>query len=201
MIEDILEEAVPKNYLKKIQSETTSKTKLSSDKELLEEFLKSMDLESNNVTDIESVTPEIRLDKYLWVIRQKELELCKCKALAEESINRTQNWLEKKEHTINSTIEFLSAQMRNYLNQNSLNKLSLPNGNIGYRKQPDSILIEDETTFIDNALPELLRHIEESYEPDLKAIKEYIKQSGGDIPKGIELKVQDPKFYYKLNEV
>ena len=200
MIEDILEEATPK-LNQKVKTEDKTKFEISSDKELLEEFINNMDLESSNITNIESVAPEIRLDKYLWIIRQKEIELNKCKALAEESINRTQSWLEKKEHTINSTIEFLSAQMRNYLNQNSLNKLSLPNGNIGYRKQPDSILIEDETTFIDNALPELLRHIEESYEPDLKAIKEYIKQSGGDIPKGIELKVQDPKFYYKLNEV
>ncbi len=200
MIEDILEESIPKNYLKKIQSETNGKTKLSSDKELLEEFLNSMDLESSNLIDIESVAPEIRLDKYLWVIRQKELELCKCKALAEESINRTQGWLEKKEHTINSTIEFLSAQMRNYLNQNSLNKLSLPNGSIGFRKQPDSIEITDEELFLTTAASELLKHLPEKFEADLKSIKEYIKTTS-EIPAGVELKSKDPKFYYKLSEV
>lgn len=200
MIEDILEEAVPKNYLKKIQSETNGKTKLSSDKELLEEFLNSMDLESNNINDFESIAPEIRLDKYLWVIRQKELELCKCKALAEESINRTQNWIDKKEQSINSTIEFLTNQMRNYLNQNSLNKLSLPNGSIGFRKQPDSIEITDEELFLTTAASELLKHVPEKFEADLKSIKEYIKTTS-EIPAGVELKSKDPKFYYKLREV
>jgi cell division FtsZ-interacting protein ZapD len=131
MIEDILEEATPK-LNQKVKTEDKTKFEISSDKELLEEFINNMDLESSNITNIESVAPEIRLDKYLWVIRQKEIELGKCKALAEESINRTQSWLEKKEHTINSTIEFLTNQMRNYLSQNSLKKLSLPNGNIGY---------------------------------------------------------------------
>lgn len=200
MIEDILEESTPK-LNKKIKTEDRTKLEISSDKELLEEFLNSMDLESNNITDIESIEPEIKLDKYLWIIREKEIELNKCKALAEESINRTQGWFENKEQSINSTIEFLTNQMRNYLNQNSLKKLSLPNGNIGYRKQPDLLIVEDEKLFLDNSKPELLKHIEEAYEPDIKAIKEYIKQSGGDIPKGIEVKTQDPKFYYKLSEV
>ncbi len=199
MIEDILEEATPK-LIKKVKTEPKTKLEISSDKELLEEFINNMDLESNNLIDIESVEPEIKLDKYLWIIRQKVTELNKCKAIAEESINRTQSWLDKKEQSINSTIEFLTNQMRNYLYQNSLNKLSLPNGNIGFRKQPDLLIVEDEKLFLENSKSELLRHIEESYEPDLKAIKEYIKQSGGDVPKGIELKAQDSKFYYKLNE-
>jgi len=195
MIEDILEEATPK-----LNKKVKTKLEVSSDKELLEEFLNSMDLESSNLTNIESLSPEIKLDKYLWVIRQKELELCKCKALAEESINRTQGWLEKKEHTINSTIEFLSAQMRNYLNQNSLNKLSLPNGSIGFRKQPDSIEITDEELFLTTAASELLKHLPEKFEADLKSIKEYIKTTS-EIPAGVELKSKDPKFYYKLSEV
>lgn len=200
MIEDILEESIPKDFLKKIQSETKNITKLSSDKELLEEFLNSMDLENNGLNDIESITPEIRLNKYLWVIRQKEIELNKCKALADESIKRTQSWLEKKEHTINSTIEFFTNQMQNYLKQNSINKLSLPNGNIGFRKQPDSIEITDEELFLSKAASELLRQVPEKLEADLKSIKEYIKTTS-EIPPGVEIKSKDPKFYYKLSEV
>jgi len=195
MIEDILEEATPK-----LNKKVKTKLEVSSDKELLEEFLNSMDLESSNLTNIESLSPEIKLDKYLWVIRQKELELCKCKALAEESINRTQGWLEKKEHTIQSAINFLSVQMRNYLHQNSLNKLSLPNGSIGFRKQLDSIEITDEELFLTTAASELLRHVPEKFEADLKSIKDYIKTTS-EIPAGVELKSKDPKFYYKLSEV
>ncbi len=198
MIEDILEEATPK-LNKKVKTEDKTKLEISSEKELLEEFINKMDLESSNITDFESVEPEIKLDKYLWIIREKEIELNKCKALAEESINRTQGWLEKKEHTIQSAINFLSVQMRNYLHQNSLNKLSLPNGNIGFRKQPDSIEITDEELFLTTAASELIRHLPEKFEADLKSIKEYIKTTS-EIPAGVEIKSKDPKFFYKLSE-
>ena len=104
-------------------------------------------------------------------------------------------------NSINIAIDYLTGQMRNYLKQNQLKSLSLPNGNIGFRKQPDAVIVHNEELFLENAKPELLRHIEESYAPDIKAIKDYIKQSGGDLPKGIDLKPQDSKFYYKLSEL
>ena len=200
MIEDILNESVPKiDWGKDIPAGNLSVV-VATDKELLEDFLNGLESEGSDLKDIQDLEPEMRLDKYLWVIRQKEIELNKCKALAEESINRTQSWFEKKEHTINSTIEFFTNQMQNYLKQNSINKLSLPNGNIGFRKQPDSIEITDEELFLSKAASELLRQVPEKLEADLKSIKEYIKTTS-EIPPGVEIKSKDPKFYYKLSEV
>jgi len=200
MLEDILNEAVEVSKIKKSQPEDQMVMKIASDKELLEDFLNGLELNDDSAVSIDEIEPEIKLDKYLWVIRQKETELNKCSALAEESIRRTQAWLDKKESAINSAIEFLSGQMRNYLKQNKLKSLSLPNGNIGFRKQSDVVIIQNEEIFLENAKPELLRHVEESYEPDLKAIKDYVKQSGGDLPKGVDLKPQEAKFYYKLSD-
>jgi len=200
MIEDILNEAVSVIPAKKTKPENPEVMQIASDKELLEDFLNGLDLIDDKAVCIDEIEPEIKLDKYLWVIRQKEIELHKCKALADESINRSQNWFDKKENTINSAIEFLSGQMRNYLKQNKLKSLSLPNGNIGFRKQSDVVIIQSEEIFLANAKPELLRHTEESYEPDLKAIKDYIKKSGGDMPMGVDLKPQESKFYYKLSD-
>ena len=200
MLEDILNEAVEVSKIKKSKPEEQMVMQIASDKELLEDFLNGLDLNDDSAVSIDEIEPEIKLDKYLWVIRQKESELNKCSALAEESMRRTQAWLDKKENTINSAIEFLSGQMKNYLKQNKLKSLSLPNGNIGFRKQSDVIIIQNEEIFLENAKPELLRHVEESYEPDLKAIKDYIKKSGGDMPKGVDLKPQESKFYYKLSE-
>ena len=200
MLEDILNEAVEVSKIKRSTEEEPSGMQIASDKELLEDFLNGLDLNDDTPLSIDEIEPEIKLDKYLWVIRQKEIELNKCSALAQESIRRTQAWLDKKESAITSAIEFLSGQMRNYLKQNKLKSLSLPNGNIGFRKQSDVLIIQNEEIFLANARPELLRHTEESYEPDLKAIKDYIKQSGGDLPKGVDLKLQEAKFYYKLSE-
>jgi len=200
MLEDILNEAVFVTPSKRTITENPDVIHIASDKELLEDFLNELDLNDDKSVSIDEIEPEIKLDKYLWVIRQKETELNKCSALAEESMRRTQAWLDKKENTINSAIEFLSGQMRNYLKQNKLKSLSLPNGNIGFRKQSDVVIIQNEEIFLANAKPELLRHIQESYEPDLKAIKDYIKKSGGDMPKGVDLKPQESKFYYKLSD-
>ena len=200
MLEDILNEAVFVTPSKRTITENPDVIHIASDKELLEDFLNELDLNDDKSVSIDEIEPEIKLDKYLWVIRQKESELNKCSALAEESIRRTQAWLNKKENTINSAIEFLSGQMRNYLKQNKLKSLSLPNGNIGFRKKSDVVIIQNEEIFLANAKPELLRHIQESYEPDLKAIKDYIKKSGGDLPIGIDLKPQESKFYYKLSD-
>jgi len=196
MLEAILNESVDVE----IKTEERSAMQLTSDKELLEDFLDGLDLNDGDLVSIDEIEPEIKLNKYLWVILQKELEIGKCKALAEESISRTQAWFDKKENTINAAIEFLSGQMKNYLKQNKLKTLSLPNGNIGFRKQPDIVEITDEELFLTTAASELLRHVPEKFEADLKSIKEYIKTTS-EIPPGIELKSKDPKFYYKLNEV
>ena len=173
-------------------------TDIKSEAELFDDFMASLDLDTSNLTDLESIDGEIRLNKYLWVVKQKESELSRCRTIATDSIRSTSDWLSDKETQIQNAIDWLTSQMRNYLVTKDLKSLSLPNGTIGMRKQPDAVEVADESVFIANAAPDLLRHIPESYEPDLKAIKALIKDTG-EIPKGIELKAQDTKFYYKLN--
>lgn len=171
-----------------------------SDKEILEDIINSWNLdEPLNSDGLDESSPEIKYDTYLWIIRQKEKELNKFKSIAEESINRTQLWLERKEKNFNNTINFLSNQIRYYLKSNGIKSLSLPNGTIGLRKKPDTLEIANEELFYENAKVKFLRHNPESYEPDLKAIKDYIKQTS-ELPKGVILKSQEPKFYYKLTE-
>jgi hypothetical protein len=173
-------------------------TDIKSDAELFDDFLASLDLDTSNLTDLESIDSEIRLNKYLWLVKQKESELSRCRTIATDSIRNTSDWLNEKEAQIQNAIDWLTSQMKNYLITKDIKSLSLPNGTIGMRKQPEAIEVVDESSFISEASPDLLRHVPESYEPDLKAIKALIKETG-EIPKGIELKAQDPKFYYKLN--
>jgi len=173
-------------------------TDIKSDAELFDDFMASLDLDTSNLTDLESIDGEIRLNKYLWIVKQKESELSRCRTIATDSIRSTSDWLNEKETQIQNAIDWLTGQMKNYLITKDIKSLSLPNGTIGMRKQPEAIEVVDESSFISEASPDLLRHVPETYEPDLKAIKALIKETG-EIPKGIELKAQDPKFYYKLN--
>lgn len=173
-------------------------TDVKSDAEILDDFMRSLELDTTNFIDIETVDAEIRLNKYLWLVKQKESELARCRTIATESIHGTTQWLNDKTEQVSKAIDWLTSQMRNYLAVKQLKSLSLPNGTIGMRKQPETVEIVDEDAFIANAAPDLLRHVPESYEPDIKAIKALIKDTG-EIPKGVELKEQDAKFYYKLN--
>ena len=168
--------------------------------ETLEDIISSWNLdEPLNAEGLDEASPEVKFDTYLWIIRQKEKELNKYRSISEESIKRTQLWLERKEKNFSTTIIFLSNQIKYYLKSNGIKTLSLPNGTIGLRKRPDTLEIINEELFYENAKVEFLRHTPESYEPDLKAIKDYIKQTS-ELPKGVILKSQEPKFYYKLTE-
>lgn len=168
--------------------------------ETLEDIINSWNLdEPLNAEGLDEASPEIKFDTYLWIIRQKEKELNKYKSIAEESISRTQLWLERKEKNFNNTIGFLSNQIKYYLKSSGIKTLSLPNGTIGLRKRPDILEIANEELFYENAKVEFLRHTPENYEPDLIAIKKYIKETS-ELPKGVILKSQEAKFYYKLTD-
>ncbi len=172
-------------------------SKLPTDKEILEDIINSWNLDES--LNLEEPSPEVRYDTYLWVIREKEKELNRYKAFAEESINRTTRWLESKDKSITSAIDFLSNQIKFYLKSSNLKSLSLPNGKIGFRKNPSTLEIIDEDIFFANALPEFIRHTPENFEPNIKAIKEHIKKTS-ELPQGVELKGSEPKFYYKLSQ-
>ncbi len=88
--------------------------------------------------------------------------------------------------------------MKNYLEQKNIKSLTLPSGNIGFRKQPDKIAIVDADTFFEKATFDLIRVVPEKFEPDLQVIKARIKEKG-EIPAGVDIVTPTPKFYYKLN--
>jgi hypothetical protein len=180
--------------------EAKSLTKPLSDKETLEEIINSMNLDEGFLTDnLKEASPEVQLDTYLYVIRKKEEELLKYQQIANETIARTEKWLEGREKNISSSISYLSNRLRYYLKSNNIKSLSLPNGVIGLRKLPKKLEIADEELFFRDANPDFLKHHPESYEPDLQAIKNFINTSN-EIPKGVIVKSQEPKFYYKLSE-
>jgi len=164
----------------------------------LKEIFEEMYDEINKPEIDLSASPEVIFSKYLWVIKMKEQEIKKVKVTSEKLIQDIEAWTDKKISQHQGQIDFLSKQMENYLRQNNQKSMGLPAGTIGLRKQQDKIQITDEDLFYQKADSVLLRCIPESYEPDMKKIKEHIKTTG-EVPVGIEVTAQDKKFYYKLN--
>ena len=181
-----------------LELNTTSKDQ--DTKEVLENYLDELfSAEEQEDLRKEEVTPEIRFTRFLWKIKFLEQELDKHQRVAENTIKEVSDWFEKKKSQLDNQIRFLCDQMQNYLTIQDLKSLSLPSGKIGFRNQQDKIEIINYDLFYNKALPELLRHVPESYEPDLKKIKEHIKTTS-EIPEGIDIVPQEPKFYYKLNQ-
>ena len=169
-------------------------------KRILENYLDQLfSEEEQEDLQKEEVTPEIRFTRFLWKIKFIEKELDKHQKVAEKTIKEVSDWFSKKKSQLEGQIRFLCDQMQNYLSIQDLKSLSLPSGKISLRAQKDKVEIIDYDLFYSKALPELLRQIPESFEPDLKKIKEHIKTTS-EIPEGIDITPQEPKFYYKLNQ-
>ena len=172
----------------------------SEEKKVLEECLDELfSKEEQEELPKEDQKPEVRFTRFLYKIKFIEENIQKDKKVAEDTIKEINDWFEKKRNQLEKQIEWLGNQMQNYLVIQDLKSLSLPSGKIGFRNQQDKIEIVAKELFFNKALPELLRHVPESYEPDMSKIKKHIK-STGDVPEGIEVLPQDSKFYYKLNQ-
>ena len=169
-------------------------------KEFLEKYLDEMFTSDEEKEEIkEEQSPEVRFTRFLYKIKFIEQDIEKNKKIAEDTIKEITDWFDKRRNQLEKQIKFLSDQMQNYLIIQDLKSLSLPSGKIGFRNQVDKIEIINYDLFYNKALPELLRQVPESYEPDIPKIKMHIKNTG-DIPEGLQLTPQDPKFYYKLNQ-
>ena len=168
-------------------------------KKYLEDFLNEI-FSANETEELpdENANPEVRFTKFLWKIKFIEKELQKHSQVAKDTIKDIETWYEKKRNQLLGQINFLTNQMENYLRGNNLKSLSLPSGRIGFRKQQDKVEIVNPDLFYSKASSEVLRHIPESYEPDMVKIKSQLKENGV-IPDGVEVTHQQPKFYYKLN--
>lgn len=147
---------------------------------------------------ITSDDPQVLFAKFLWRIKYLEDEISQYKSTAEKLMQEIETWLESKAKQKQSQIDFLSGRMEEYLRTREIKSMSLPAGIVGLRRQPDKVEVINEELFYEKADTSLIRKIPETQEPDLKKIKEHIKQTG-EVPDGVDVVSQDSKFYYKLN--
>jgi len=155
-------------------------------------------LSEDKEISLDDTLPELQFTKFLYAFRFIENEMEKMKQNAANMIEEINSWLEKKLSSKQNQIDFMCKLMQNYLSQKGLKSLTLPSGNIGFRKQLDKVEIIDVDAFFEKATFDLIRVVPEKFEPDLAAIKSKIKERG-EIPAGVDLITPPSKFYYKLN--
>jgi hypothetical protein len=139
------------------------------------------------------------LDLVLIEIRKLEKEIEKNFDTAVQEREIIKNWSLERNSILNSRIEWLSKKLEQFLKEEKLKTLDLPNGVIRIRKQPEKVLVVDEERFFKNATSALLNIIPESAKPDLLKIRAWINRTGR-VPDGVEVTNGEDKFSYKIKK-
>lgn len=137
------------------------------------------------------------IDLLLIEIRNLNSQISNIQSETQEEINIINQWAQVKIGKLIDKITFYEAKLERFIRQQNLKTIELPNGTLRIRKSPDKVEIIDPELFMNNATPELLKIIPETYKPDLNKIKSFIK-SKGTIPPGVKFEEGKEQFTYKL---
>ena len=140
---------------------------------------------------------KIRADQALTVIASIEEKAAQIEKIAEEEIKLITSWKESELVKLQKKESWLSFQLEQFLNKTGESTLNLAHGVIKVRKSRDKVTVVDEEKFllVGKKLG-LLRRIDAKEEPDLNAIRAYLKLHGNRPPIGVTVTPGQPTFSY-----
>jgi len=130
-------------------------------------------LKEDEEISLDDTNPELQFTKFLYGIRHIQSEMEKMKINAENMIAEINSWLEKKLESKQKQIDYMCSLMKNYLSQKHLKSLTLPSGNIGFRKQPEKVEIVNADQFFEHATIDLIKVVPEKFEPDNRCFNKH----------------------------
>lgn len=154
---------------------------------LLDEVIEREQVQSESLADI--VLIEIR---DLTARIETTLE----QAAAEKQI--IDDWALTRSAKLQERIDFLSKKLEAFIAERNVKTIDLVNGQLKVRKKPDRVEVDDMEQFLLHASRDLVSTVPESVKPDLMAIRQFVKRSGGRPPKGVRIIEGKEEFSYKL---
>ena len=140
---------------------------------------------------------KIRADQALTVIASIEEKATEIEQIAEEEIKLITSWKESELTKLQRRESWLSFQLEQFLNKTGESTLNLAHGVIKVRKSRDKVTVVDEEKFLPVGKKlGLVRRIEAKEEPDLNAIRAYLKLHGNRPPSGVIVTPGQPTFSY-----
>lgn len=127
----------------------------------------------------------------------KQIEVIFTQADKEAEIIKS--WALSKASKLQDRVTFIEQKLESYIRAEELKTVSLPNGTLKLRKNPDKVEITDMDVFLSKANKDMLTIIPEQLKPDLNKIKTYIKMKG-EIPAGVNIIAGEETFSIKLNK-
>ncbi len=140
---------------------------------------------------------KIRADEALAAIALIEEKIKEIEQIAQQEIDLYTNWKDSETAKLQNKINWLSFNLEKFIRSTGDPTITLAHGTIKIRKSRDKIDIIDLQKFTVIAQRHgLLRHIDAKDEPDMNAIKAFIKINGGKPPLGVMLTPGQPTFSY-----
>ena len=140
---------------------------------------------------------KIRADQALTVIASIEEKASEIEQIAEEEIKLITNWKESELVKLQKKESWLSFQLEQFLNKTGESTLNLAHGVIKVRRSRDKVTVVDEEMFLPVGRKlGLVRHIDAKEEPDLNAVRAYLKLHGNRPPTGVIVTPGQPTFSY-----
>jgi phage host-nuclease inhibitor protein Gam len=140
---------------------------------------------------------KVKADQALAAIAVIEDKIAEIDQIAQQEIDLVTGWKNSEEAKLQNKISWLCFNLERFLRSTGEITINLSKGAIKFRKSRDKIDILDEQKFLPIAKRlGLIRHIEAKDEPDLNAIRAYLKTNGNRPLPGLVLTIGTPTFSY-----
>lgn len=152
----------------------------------------------------EQVQSEALADLVLIEIRDLTTRIETTLEQAAEEKQIIDDWALARSAKLQERCDFLSKKLEAFMTtryeQDGTKTIDLANGQLKVRKKPDRVEVDDMEQFLLHASRDLVSTVPESVKPDLMAIRQFVKRSGGRPPKGVRIVEGKEEFSYKLKE-
>ncbi len=139
---------------------------------------------------------KLRADQLLMAISTLEEQLAEVDQLFKEELQIIEHYRFAEQERVQKKVNWLVWNLEQFMRSTGEKTINLPHGIIKLRTGRDKIEIADLQRFLDcKESQTLLRTIPESFQPDISAIGQYVKQTG-HIPDGVNVIPAEVKFYY-----
>lgn len=144
---------------------------------------------------------KIKADQALAAIAVIEDQVNEINSIAEQEIKLIQEWNLSQLNKLNKKISWLAFNLEMFLKKLDESTVTLAHGVIKMRKGRDKVEVIDEQKFLPiGQRLGLVRTIAAKVEPDLIAIMNHIKLTGGKPLTGTMLTPGQPRFSYKTTK-
>ena len=160
----------------------------------IEELLRDAETkEANEKIEVD----RLRADQLLTAIATLEVQMTDVNELVEREKSLLEEYRSKELSRVDKKLSWLTFQLEQFMRSTSEKTIRLPHGTLKLRKGRDRLVISDMAKFLERAgIRGLLKQVPESFVPDMQAISDYHKKTGGALPDGCQLIPGETKFSY-----